>query len=380
LINQRKEKLNNIKDCLQSYHQLWYEKFIPSHQRGGFYMKRFLAILVVMVMLVSSLTACGKKGETDPEGNSNNSSNIENKNDGSSSEKKIKIGFVPMTLNNEYFITMVNGAKQKAEELGVELVIQAADDHASAALQLLIVENMITADVDGICIVPSSSEGLSSALQKVKEAGIPIINLDTKIDQAILDEVDMEVPFYGTDNYAGAKSAGEFVVENIENGIETAILTGIEGQQNAADRRNGFYDAAKDHVKVVAEQSANWEVDLGYIAAQNILTANPSTGLIFASNDGMAIGALRAVEEAELKDKIKIIGFDAITEALNLVKSGDLYGTVAQYPAEMGKLGVENMVKLINGEEVENYINTGAKLITADNVDEHIEYVSQYAD
>ncbi|MBE5967805.1 MAG: sugar ABC transporter substrate-binding protein [Lachnospiraceae bacterium] len=343
-------------------------------------MKRFLAILVVMVMLVSSLTACGKKGETDPEGNSNNSSNIENKNDGSSSEKKIKIGFVPMTLNNEYFITMVNGAKQKAEELGVELVIQAADDHASAALQLLIVENMITADVDGICIVPSSSEGLSSALQKVKEAGIPIINLDTKIDQAILDEVDMEVPFYGTDNYAGAKSAGEFVVENIENGIETAILTGIEGQQNAADRRNGFYDAAKDHVKVVAEQSANWEVDLGYIAAQNILTANPSTGLIFASNDGMAIGALRAVEEAELKDKIKIIGFDAITEALNLVKSGDLYGTVAQYPAEMGKLGVENMVKLINGEEVENYINTGAKLITADNVDEHIEYVSQYAD
>jgi ribose transport system substrate-binding protein len=290
------------------------------------------------------------------------------------------IGFVPMTLNNEYFITMVNGAQQKADELGIQLDIQAADQHASAAAQLTIVENMITSGVDGICIVPSSSEGLATALQRCEEAGIPVINIDTIISADVLEEVGMEIAFFGTDNYAGAASAGEYVVANFPEGTITAILTGMEGQQNAADRRNGFFDAAEGHIVVVAEQSANWEVDQGYTATQNILSGNPDLELIFASNDGMAIGAVRAVEEAELSDQIQIIGFDAITEALNLVESGDLLGTVAQYPAEMGILGVENMIKLINGESIEMYINTGANLITSENVAEHKEYSAAFAD
>lgn len=330
-------------------------------------MKRVLSLLLVTVLLVS-LAACATPGDkaADPKP--------------AEEKKEITIGFVPMTLNNEYFITMVNGAKQKAEELGVKLDVQAADQHASAAAQLTIVENMITAGVDGIVIVPSSSEGLATALMKCKEAGIPVINLDTRINKEVLDEAGMEVPFYGTNNYEGAKSAGEYVVKNFAAGIETAILTGIEGQQNAADRRNGFFDAAGKHVKVVAEQSANWEVDQGYTAAQNMLSANPKIELIFASNDGMAIGARRAVEEAGKKDAVKIIGFDAISEALNMVESGELLGTVAQYPAEMGIVGVANMVKAINGEEIEKDLNTGAKLITKENVKEHKDYSSKFAE
>lgn len=333
-------------------------------------MKKLLSILLVAV-LVFSLAGC-KNGEDKP--------NEPNEPNNTGGEKEITIGFIPMTLNNEYFITMVNGAKQKAQELGIKLDVQAADQHASAAAQLAIVENMITSGVDGICIVPSSSEGLASALLKCKEAGIPVINLDTIINSDVLNEVGMEVPFYGTDNYLGAKLAGEYVVENFEAGLETAILTGIEGQQNAADRRNGFVDGAGSHIKVVAEQSANWEVDQGYTATQNMLSANPGIKLIFASNDGMAIGALRAVEEANKKDAIRIIGFDAISEALNLVEAGDLFGTVAQYPAEMGILGVENMVKAIKGENIEDKIDTGTKLIIKENVAEHKEYSSKFAE
>lgn len=336
-------------------------------------MKRFLSLLLVSVLLMS-LVGCAPAGDKAAAAEPTAAAPaVEEK-------KEITIGFVPMTLNNEYFITMVNGAKQKAEELGVKLDVQAADQHASAAAQLTIVENMITAGVDGICIVPSSSEGLASALIKCKEAGIPVINLDTRINKEVLTEAGIEVPFYGTNNYEGAKSAGEYVVKSFEAGIEAAILTGIEGQQNAADRRNGFFDAAGKHVKVVAEQSANWEVDQGYTATQNMLSANPNIKLVFASNDGMAIGAVRAVEEAGKKDAIKIIGFDAITEALNLVESGELLGTVAQYPAEMGIIGVENVVKAVKGESIEKDIDTGAKLITKENVKEHKDYASKFAD
>ncbi len=293
---------------------------------------------------------------------------------------KVKIGFIPMTLNNEYFITMVNGAQEKADELGVELVVQAGDQHASADTQLTLVENMITADVDAICIVPSSSEGLATALQKAKEAGIPVINIDTKLDETIVADSGMSVPFYGTDNYAGAKIAGEYVKENFEAGTKTAILTGISGQQNAADRKDGFIEGAGDAIEVVAEQSANWEVDQGYQAIQNILTANPDIELIYCGNDGMAIGALRAVEEAGKEEQISIIGFDGVSEALNLIESGDFMGSVAQYPAEMGIMGVEAALDLVNGEEVEQYKDTGAKLITSENVEEHKEYVAKYAD
>ena len=245
--------------------------------------------------------------------------------------------------------------------------------------QLKIVENMIISGVDAICIVPSSSEGLITALRQCEEAGIPVINLDTRFDAALLENSGLQpVPFIGTDNYAGAFSAGEYVVANIEAGTKTAILTGIEGQENAAHRRNGFYDAAGTHVEVVAEQTAKWEVDEGYNVTQNILNGNDDIGLIFASNDGMAIGALRAVEEAGLKDQIQIIGFDAVSEALNLIKSGELLGTVAQYPAEMGIMGVEAAVKILNGETIEMNTDTGANLITINEVDEFQEYLASF--
>ena len=332
-------------------------------------MKKKLAIILALLLSVSVMMA----------GCSTNKASEDAPADPSDVDKPV-IGFIPMTLNNEYFITMVNGAEQKAAELGIELNVQAGDQHASAAEQLTIVENMITSGVDAICIVPSSSEGLAAALKKCKEANIPVINLDTKLDAEILKEAGVTVPFYGTDNYAGAKSAGEYVKANFNPGTKTAILTGIEGQQNAADRRNGFIEGAGDAIEVVAEQSANWEVDQGYAATQNILTANPDVELIYCGNDGMAIGAVRAVKEANKTDQIKVIGFDGISEALNMIVSGELYGSVAQFPAEMGILGVENAVKLINGEEVEQNIDTGAKLILPENVAEHQEYCKKYAD
>ena len=182
--------------------------------------------------------------------------------------------------------------------------------------------------VDGILLVPSSSDGLESALTKCKEAGIPIINLDTKLTDESLANVGLDIPFYGTNNYEGAKLAGEYVAKNFEKGTKTAILKGIEGQTNAADRYNGFIEGAGDTVTVVAEQTANWEVDQGYTAAQNIISANPDVELFFCCNDNMGIGALRAIKEANMQEQIQIIGFDAVSEALNLVENGEFLATV----------------------------------------------------
>lgn len=297
----------------------------------------------------------------------------------SSDVKQITIGFVPMTLDNPFFITMANGAKEEAKKLGVKLNVQAASSHADANAQLTIVQNMISSGVNAICIDPSSSVGLATALQSCKAAKISVINLDTRLDASIVKQVGLDVPFFGTNNVAGAKLAGDYVVKNMPKGTKTAILTGIAGQQNTADRLNGFIDATKGYINVVAQQTANWDVNQGYTTMQNMLSAHPDITLLFSCNDDMAIGALRAITDAGKQNQIKVIGFDGTSQCLNNVKSGTMIADVAQDPAKMGILGVDNAVKMAKGEKVEMSIDTGEKLIIKDNVDAQILYNAKYS-
>lgn len=324
-------------------------------------MKKMLIWALVAILAIGAISCAPKAGGSKAK-----------------SASDIHLGFVGMTLNNEFHITLANGAKEKAKELGIPIDVQAGDQHASADQQLTIIENMLANNVSGIILVPSSSEGLESALRKCKEKGLPVINADTRLNADIVKAVGMEIPFYGTNNYEGAKLAGQYAAQNMPAGCVTAILTGIEGHQNTSDRLNGFKDGAGSAIKVVAEQTANWEVDQGYTAAQNIISAHPDLQLFFCSNDNMGIGALRAVQEAGKQKQIKIIGFDAVSEALNLVESGEFMCTVAQYPAEMGILSVDNIVKWIKGEPYETYIDTGCKVISKENVAEHKAYTAKF--
>lgn len=288
------------------------------------------------------------------------------------------IGFIPMTLSNEYFITMVNAAQQEADKLGVTLLVQAGQTHGSAAEQLELVENMINRNVNAICIVPSSSFGLIPALRQAEEAGIPVINLDTKLDAETIAKAGLKpIPFIGTDNYAGAQKAGERALELLNEGDKVAILTGIAGQQNTNDRRNGFYDVVKDKLEVVAEQTANWEVEEGYNVTENIITANPDLKLIFASNDNMALGACRALK-ANGREDVIVIGYDGIPAALESIEAGEMDSTVAQFPADMGIEGVRAAIALIEGKEVPDVQYTRTELITKENVEEFKEYLAQF--
>jgi ribose transport system substrate-binding protein len=238
---------------------------------------------------------------------------------------------------------------------------------------------MITREVDAICVVPSSSTGLISAIKKAQKAGIPVVNLDTRIDPAAVKEAGLKpVPYIGTNNYDGAKMGGQYALDNLKiDGMEVAILTGISGQQNAADRRNGFVDATKGKVKVVAEQTANWEVEQGFNVFQNILQANPNIGFVFASNDNMGLGAIRACKAAGRKD-IKVLGYDAVSGALQSVKEGEMVGTVAQFPAEMGIQGVQAALKMISGEKVPEVIFTKTEVIDSNNVVDFNKYLNQF--
>lgn len=339
--------------------------------------KKLFAILMICIMAFS-LAACGSDS-SDTDGVSQDlideiTSQIP---DADYSDKTI--GFVGMTLNNEYHIILANAVQKSAKAAGINVEIQAGSEHASVEEQLQIIENYIEEGVDGIILVPASSEGLVSALQEAKKADIPVINLDTKLADETLEALDEDIPFYGTDNYAGGQLTGELFAETFPDGAKVAILRGVEGQTNDDDRYNGFLEKAGD-VDIVGEQHANWETDEAYTAIQNIIQSNPDIEAIYAENDLMGLGAYQAVDEAGLTDQIKIFSYDGVVAGLQAVVDGQFVSTCAQQPIEMGKLGVINMAKIFAGEEAESYIDTGCNLVTIDNAEEVLAETQAYTE
>jgi ribose transport system substrate-binding protein len=290
------------------------------------------------------------------------------------------IGFIPMTLSNEYFVIMVNAAKAEAAKQGVDLLVKAGSTHGSVDEQMQILEEMVaTKGVQAICIVPSSSEGIINSLKMAAQAHIPIINLDTHIDPTVVKQAGLApIPFLGTNNYDGAKMGGEYALNTLNlAGKKVAILKGIAEQQNAKDRRNGFNDAVAGKVTVVAEETANWDIEQGYTAFQKILQAQPDVGFVFASNDNMALGAVKVLQELGKKD-VTIMGYDAIGAALDAIEKGEMAATVAQFPAEMGIQGVQLALAAIKGAKIPENTFTKTEVIDTTKVAEFKKYLGQF--
>ena len=341
-------------------------------------MKKLFAILLALTMVVG-LVACGSAPAPAPAAPAAEPA-AEPAAPAAGDYSGKTIGFCGMTMNNEYHIVVANAAKAEADAKGVNILVQAGSEHASVEEQIAILENYISQGVDGIILVPTSSDGLYNPLKECKEAGIPVIVLDTDVSEQIQKDLDWDLPYYGTNNFDGAKLAGEWVAKNYAEGTKTAILKGVEGQTNAVDRYEGFLEGVggADYLDIVAEQTANWEVDQAQVAVQNILTANPDLELIFCCNDGMAYGALAAVKDAGLQDQIDIIGYDGQSLALEYVISGEFVLDIAQHPAEMGRQGVDNLLAIFDGGAAEQYINTGTGVIDASNAQDYYDDYMQY--
>ncbi|HOJ60991.1 MAG TPA: sugar ABC transporter substrate-binding protein [bacterium] len=285
---------------------------------------------------------------------------------------KPRIGFVMKVLNNPFFIRMEEGARQAARELNVDLIVQAADREIDVDRQMQIIENLIETQVDALCVTPSGSREVVAAIAKANQAGIPVLIVDTKVDEPTAREMHVQyATFIGSDNYQGGLLAGLYFAHKFTQPASLAILEGIPGHETHDSRLKGFLDAIQGapHLTVVASQPANTERDQGYNVCQNILQSHPDIQGLFATNDMMALGAVEAIAAAGRKGQVAIVGFDAIDEARQAIRDGIMAGSVAQFPDEMGRVAVENAVKVSRGESIPETIPVKIELITKDNVD-----------
>lgn len=290
-----------------------------------------------------------------------------------SDANQLSVALVLKTLNNPFFIDMQKGAEQAAKNLGLRLIVQAAEREVDVEKQMQIIENLIQSKVSALCVTPSGSKEIVPAIVKANRSNIPVLILDTRVHEPTLREARGQIAcFIGSDNFEGGRLAGEFILKKLGGTGQVAVLEGIPGHETGDSRLRGFHAAvgSTPGIRVVASQTANWERDQGYNVFQNILQAHPQVQALFACSDLMALGAVEAIAAAGRTGKIMVVGFDAFSEAREAVRKGVMEATIAQSPAEMGRLAIENAAKLLKGEPVPPEVSVKIELITKENLGE----------
>jgi len=305
--------------------------------------------LLVYISIIISLINCQRVAKTD---NSNPT-----------------VAFVMKTLNNPYFIDMERGAEDVANKYKINVIVQAAEREVDVEKQMQIVENLIQRKVDVICLSPSGSKEIIPAILKANKANIPVLIVDTRVDEKALKESGGEiVAFIGSDNVDGGRIAGKFIVENLNGTGKVAVLEGIPGHETGDARLRGFHEALKNQpgIDLVASQTANWERDQGYNVFQNILQTNPDLEAVFACNDMMALGAIEAIAAIGKTEDILVVGFDAIEDARIAISEGRMSASIVQHPYEMGKVAIENSWNILQGKSIPSEIPVKIELYTAE--------------
>ncbi|MDP0298575.1 ribose ABC transporter substrate-binding protein RbsB [Glaesserella parasuis] len=268
---------------------------------------------------------------------------------------KETIALAISTLDNPFFVTLKEGAEKKAKELGYNLVV--LDSQNDPAKELSNVEDVTVRGATVLLINPTDSEAVGTAVAVANKKNIPVITLDRGANKGNV------VSHIASDNVAGGKMAGDFIAEKVGKNAKVIQLEGIAGTSAARKRGEGFKQAVEaNQFELLASQPADFDRTKGLNVMENLLASHGSAKAVFAQNDEMALGALRAIKASG--KNILVVGFDGTDDAVKAVNGGQLAATIAQQPEKIGELGVEVADKVLKGEKVEAQIPVPLKVIS----------------
>ena len=279
-----------------------------------------------------------------------------------------KFALLMSHMDNEFTVQMSGAVKDKAKELDASLTT--FDARNEIAKQISQVETAVTQGYTGILIEPVAVDGLGPALQAAKKAGLAVINLNQRVsDPAVTDS------YVGANPVEGGQIEMGYIAKEIGGKGNIAVLLGPLGSDAEIGRTQGYDNVLKGYpdIKVVYKQTANWRTDEALKLTENWLQTGADLAAIVSNNDDMALGAVKAVKDAHLVGKIKIAGLDAAPNALAAVKDGTMTATVSQSTTDQGRMAMEALVKLANGEKIDATITVPHALITKENVDKYIK-------
>ncbi|MFB7221517.1 ABC transporter permease/substrate-binding protein [Streptomyces sp. NPDC002596] len=278
-----------------------------------------------------------------------------------SSGTTTKVGMSLSTLNNPFFVQMKAGAQAEAKHAGIDLTVTDAQNDASQQANQL--QNFTGEGVKSIIVNPVDSDAVGPAVRAANKADIPVIAADRGVNKA--DTATL----VASDNVAGGRLAAKALAEKLGGKGDIVVLQGTAGTSASRERGQGFTEGIKAYpgIKVVASQPADFDRTKGLDVMTNLLQSHPKVTGVFAENDEMALGAVKALG-SKAGTSVDVVGFDGTPDGLKAVGTGTLYASVAQQPKELGKIAVQNAVEAARGKKVDSMVKVPVKVVTEKNV------------
>ncbi|MGP3635877.1 ABC transporter permease/substrate-binding protein [Streptomyces sp. 24-1644] len=272
-----------------------------------------------------------------------------------------KVGMSLSTLNNPFFVQMKAGAQAEAKAAGIDLTVTDAQNDASQQANQL--QNFTSSGMKSIIVNPVDSDAVGPGVRSANKADIPVIAADRGVNKA--DTATL----VASDNVAGGRLAAKALADKLGGKGSIVILQGTAGTSASRERGAGFAEGIKAYpgIKVVARQPADFDRTKGLDVMTNLLQSHADVTGVFAENDEMALGAVKALGSKAGKS-VTVVGFDGTPDGLKAVEAGTLYASVAQQPKELGRIAVRNAVRAAQGKEVDSMVKVPVKVVTEKNV------------
>lgn len=283
------------------------------------------------------------------------------------SAKKRVIGVSMLSMQNEFIVNVHDEMAKKAEAEGVDLIT--VDAERSALKQVEQIESFIAQQVDAIIMNPCEVEASSPAVTKALAANIPIINVNSETSAK-------PSAFVGSDDVESARIALKFIAEKLNGKGNVLMMQGYMGQAAQLKREQGAREMLKQYpgLKLLSSQTAEWDRAKGMSLMENwIQSFGSQINAVFAHNDEMGMGAVKALTDAGLKDKVIVVSIDAIPDALQAVKKGTLDATIFQNAQQQGSKAIEVAIKAANKQPYDKETLIPFQLVTKANVDQFIK-------
>ncbi len=283
--------------------------------------------------------------------------------------RKPRVALVMKSLANEFFLTMENGAKehQQSHADQYELISNGIKDELDVGKQVELIEQMLAQKVDALVIAPADSKALVPICKKAREAGIVVVNIDNKFDDAVLRQSGVDFPFVGPDNRKGARAVGDYLAKQLQPGDQVAIIEGAPNAFNGLQRQLGFQDAMEAAgMKIAASQSGFWETEKANAVAAALLTEHAGLKALLCANDNMALGAVAALRAAGQLDRVRVVGYDNIAAVRQLIRERRILATADQHAGQLAVFGIEYALEILKNHSAPADRETPVDLVTAD--------------
>lgn len=297
-------------------------------------LKKLATLTMSFVLCSSLLVGCGKNTNSDTQ----------------------KIGLIVSTLNNPFFVDLKTGIENQAKKLGYDVVV--LDSQNDPAKEVSNMEDISVKDVDVVLLNPVDSDSAIASVMVANNLDLPVITVDRAANGG---EV---VSHVASDNAEGGKMAAQYLINQLGDNANIVELEGIAGSSATRDRGAGFDNEIENsNLNIITKQSADFDRTKGLSVMENIIQSKGDIDAVFAQNDEMALGALKALQDANM-DNVLVVGFDATDDAVASVDKGEMSATIAQQPILIGETAVNLTHRFLSGQTVEAFAPVELKLIS----------------